>query len=328
MASEREDFNLSGLLHLTVVDWDNEHHRRSIAASLVSGVYVLERDRQEARDGPQALAPPWWEFFHFQLFRLLIDDSDVSIFGAIYEFEPKTSQLSHSKKGIPHYVIAFRGTLTKPDTVLRDLELDLHLIRNGLHKTSHSNIWLAGHSLGAAMAMLAGKNMATMGNFLECFLFNPPFFSAPIENIRDKKLKHGIRIAGSVITAGLALAASVKQPLPKTRSADPFTALSSWVPNIFVHTADRLCAEYIGYFEHREKMEQLGIGGIERLAAQHSFGGLVMRALGKDAEPAMHLLPSASLTVNMSPASDFKQAHGLQQWWRHDLQLRNQIYLY
>ncbi|KAF9609463.1 hypothetical protein IFM89_016462 [Coptis chinensis] len=36
--------------------WENAHHRRSVAASLVQGVYVLERDRQENRQGPHALA--------------------------------------------------------------------------------------------------------------------------------------------------------------------------------------------------------------------------------------------------------------------------------
>ncbi|GAB4834571.1 hypothetical protein Ancab_032830 [Ancistrocladus abbreviatus] len=345
MASERNDFNLSGPLHLTVVDWDNEHQRRSVTASLVSGVYVLERDRQKKRVGSLALAPPWWEFFHFRLFRQLLDDADGSIFGAIYEFEPKTSQWNHSGQGSPHYVIAFRGTLTKPDTVSRDIELDLLVIRNGLHRTSRfeialqairsmvdaahgSNIWLAGHSLGAAMAMLAGKNMAASGTFLECFLFNPPFLSAPIDKIRDKKLRNGIRVAGSVLTAGLAFAASVKRPQQRTLSSDSFTSLSTWVPRVFVHPGDHLCSGYIGYFEHREQMERLGVGGIERLAAQHSFGGLVMSALGKEAEPAAHLLPSASLTVNMSPAPDFKRAHTLQQWWRPDLHLQNQVYLF
>ncbi|GAB4857566.1 hypothetical protein Ancab_015475 [Ancistrocladus abbreviatus] len=345
MTSDREDFKLSGPLHLTVVDWENEHHGRSVAASLVSGVYILERDRQEKRSSLDALGPPWWEFFHFGLFSQLVDEADGSIFGAIYEFEPKTPQSSHTRKGSPHYVVAFRGTLTKPDTISRDIELDLHLIRNGLHRTSRfeialqairnavaaaqgSNVWLAGHSLGAAMAMLAGKNMAMMGTFLECFLFNPPFLSAPIERIKDKKLRNGIRVAGSVITAGLALAATVKRPQQKTLSSDPFTSLSTWVPSIFVHPSDHLCSGYIGYFEHREQMEQLGIGGIGRLAAQHSLGGLVMSALGKEAEPAGHLLPSASLTVNMSPAPDFKRAHSLQQWWTPDLHLQNQVYLF
>ncbi|KAF9613655.1 hypothetical protein IFM89_009543 [Coptis chinensis] len=36
--------------------WENAHHRRSVAASLVQGVYVLERDRLENRQGPHALA--------------------------------------------------------------------------------------------------------------------------------------------------------------------------------------------------------------------------------------------------------------------------------
>ncbi|KAL9254412.1 GDSL esterase/lipase-like protein [Drosera capensis] len=88
---------------------DNDYHRRSVAASLVSGVYTLERDRQEKCDSKQALAPPWWEFFHFRMIRPLVDDADNSIFGAIYEFEPKTSQLSKSGKGSPRYVIAFRA---------------------------------------------------------------------------------------------------------------------------------------------------------------------------------------------------------------------------
>jgi len=74
-----------------------------------------------------------------------------------------------------------------------------------------SNIWLAGHSLGSAMAMLTRKTMAKTGIFMESFLFNPPYVSAPIEGIKDKKLKHGLRFAGSVVTAGLTIAMKAKQ---------------------------------------------------------------------------------------------------------------------
>lgn len=346
MASEREVFGLSGPLHLTNIDWNNAHHRRSVAASLVEGVYILERDRQEKREGSQALAPPWWEFFHFKLVRKLIDDVDFCIFGAIYEYKPPSSHCNDSIVSIdgnPRYVIAFRGTITKPDSFTRDFELDIHIMRNGLHQTSRfeigmqavrnmvatvgaSNVWLAGHSLGAAMAMLAGKTMAKMGNFLEAFLFNPPYLSAPIERIKDKKVKHGIRIAGSVITAGLALAARGKNP--RSRSEDPFSALSAWTPSLCVNPADHLCSEYIGYFEHRKKMEEIGAGAIERLATQHSLGGLFMSVVGKGVETAkpLHLLPSANLTVNLSPSNDFKQAHGIHQWWRPDLSLKCSLY--
>ncbi|KAL3844470.1 hypothetical protein ACJIZ3_001873 [Penstemon smallii] len=335
IVSERENFDLSGPLHLTTVDWTNPNHRRSVAACLVQSVYILERDRQEKREGLQALAPPWWNTFHFQLYRQLVDDVDACVFGAIYQLTSTSSDQA------PHFVIAFRGTITKGDAFTRDLELDIHVVKNGLHHTSRfetgiqavrhvvatfgsSNVWLAGHSLGASMALLAGKNMAKNGVFLDAFLFNPPFFSAPIEGIKDKKVKHGIRIAGSVITAGLAFA--MKNNNQANRSGSTFVALSEWFPRLFVNPADHICSEYVGYFEHRKRMDEIGAGGIERLATQHSIGGLLLNAMGKQSEEPLHLLPSADLTVNRTPARDFKDAHGIHQWWRPDLQLESKIY--
>ncbi|WJX48127.1 hypothetical protein P8452_34735 [Trifolium repens] len=346
MASERESFDLSGPLHLTYVLWDNPYHRMSVAACLVQGVYILERDRQEKREGSDALAPPWWTFFHFELLRPLVDDVDDSIFGAIYEFKPPSSQSNDTLYRSPRYVIAFRGTLTKAHSVSRDVELDIHFIRQGLHKTSRSNIaiqavrntvatvgdsnvWLAGHSLGSAMALLTGKTMAKDGNFIESFLFNPPFTSAPLEKIKDERVKHGIRFAGSVITAGLSLAMKAKQQ-SKDLIIDPFAALSAWVPCLFVNPSDYICSEYIGYFEHRRNMEDIGAGVIERLATQNSLGGLLMGAFGGNgSEPSepLHLIPSASLTINVAP-SDFKEAHGIHQWWQPDLRLEYKLYNY
>ncbi|XP_010538833.1 PREDICTED: GDSL esterase/lipase At4g10955 [Tarenaya hassleriana] len=363
MASEREDFSLSGPLHLTAIDWANEHHRRSLAACLVQGIYIAERDRQLRREGSEALAPPWSEFFNFRLIRHLVDDADFSIFGGIYEYRPPSSS-SHSIKSLelrPRYVIAFRGTLTKPDSVSRDIELDIHIIRNGLHRTTRfeiaiqavrsmvaaavgngsSGIWLAGHSLGAAMALLTGKTIAKTGIFLESFVFNPPFLSPPLERIKDKRIKHGIRIAGSVITAGLALAAKATQNHhhhgQQHRAAltgnDPFTALSEWLPRLYVNSNDHLSSEYVGYFEHRKKMEEIGAGAIEKLATQHSLGGLLMNAVtgGKNAamaEEPIHLIPSAIVTVNSSPSRDFKEAHGIHRWWRDDQKIESKVYKY
>ncbi|XAR70996.1 hypothetical protein NMG60_11028065 [Bertholletia excelsa] len=350
MASEREDFNLSGPLHLANVDWSSADQRKSIAACLVQGVYILERDRQENRQGPQALSPLWWEFFHFRLHTQLVDDADQCIFGAIYEYKPPYG-LNYSQNETPQYVIAFRGTLTKGDAFLRDLELDIHIIRNGLHLTSrfeiamqtvrnmvatfgNVNVWLAGHSLGAAMALLTGKTLAKTGNFIETFLFNPPFLSAPIERIKDKKVKHGIRIASSFIAAGLTVALKARQQHKNASSSrslqeDPFALLSSWVPVLFVHPQDHICAEYIGYFEHRKKMEEIGAGAVERLATQNSLGGLLMTAIGgKESHEPLHLIPSANLIVNLAPAQDLKQAHGIHQWWQPDLQLHSQVHTY
>lgn len=342
-ASEREIFDLSGPLHLTSIDWENPHHRRSIAASLVQGVYVQERDRQENRTDHEALAPPWWEFFHFKLLRNLVDDADHSIFGTIYEFKPPSStHRNHSLDGSPRYVIAFRGTLTMPGSFSRDIELDLHFLQHGLYRTSRfeiaiqavrnmvasvgdANVWLAGHSLGSAMAMLAGKTMAKSGTFLNSFLFNPPFFSPPIETIKDKKIKHGIRIATSVITAGLTIA--MKASNMRGVTEDPFQGLSAWIPCLFVNPGDYICAEYIGYFEHRDKMEEIGAGAIERLATQNSIGGMLLKVMGRESDP-MHLIPSANLTINLTPSKDLKEAHGIHQWWRDDMLPKSKVYKY
>ncbi|RDY05812.1 GDSL esterase/lipase, partial [Mucuna pruriens] len=327
----------------SIISRDNAYHRKSVAASLVQGVYVLEKDRQDSREGPNALAQPWWAFFHFQLIRTLVDDVDSSIFGAIYEFKPPSSMCNDTLHRSPRYVIAFRGTITKANSVSRDIELDIHLVRNGLHQTSRSeiaiqavrnmvatvggsNIWLAGHSLGSAMAMLAGKTMAKTGIFIESFLFNPPYVSAPIERIKDKKLKHGLRFAGSVVTAGLAIAMKAKQN--KSLSFDPFAALSAWVPCLFVNPSDHICSEYVGYFEHRRKMEEIGAGTIEKLATQNSLGCLLMGALGKESDEPLHLIPSASLTVNFTPSRDFREAHGIHQWWKPDLHLESKLFKY
>ncbi|KAI3727735.1 hypothetical protein L6452_16355 [Arctium lappa] len=341
MASEKDIFELSGPLHLTTVDWTDVDHRRSVAACMVQGVYIMQRDRQENRQGSEALAPPWWNFFDFELHSQLIDDADSSIFGAIYQFKPKPlPNHTLSTHSTPSHIIAFRGTVTKGDAFSRDLQLDLHFVKNVLHQSSRfeiamqavrnlvasgsPNIWLAGHSLGSAMAMLAGKNMVKNGVFLESHLFNPPFVSPPIENIKNRKVKHGLRIASSFVTAGLAVAMKVKNNHERRKNC--FFDLAGWVPCLYVNPGDHICSEYIGYFGHRRKMEKIGAGEVERLATQHSIAGLFMDAIGKESHEPLHLLPSTNLTVNLKRARDLKEAHGIHQWWKYDQQLESRTY--
>ncbi|KAI3941282.1 hypothetical protein MKX01_015100 [Papaver californicum] len=338
---KKSSFDLSGPVHLTSVDWQDGHHRRSIAASLVSGAYVLENDRQENRQGCDALAPQWWEFFNFQLLYPLIDTNDFSIFGAIYEFKPQA--FNYYQTGIiPRYVIAFRGTTIKKQSVSQDLWLDLNIIKHGLHKSTRynvaveavqsmvsavgaSNVWLAGHSLGSSLAMLVGKNMVKTGNYLESYLFNTPFIGAPTEKIQCEKVKRGVRFASSLVKAGLTVA--TKGSKENRSQDDPFKALAAWVPKLFVNPADLICSEYIGYFEHRDRMEYLGVSGIERLATQTSVTGMLKSAIGRESE-VIHVVPSAYMTINRSPSPTFMEAHGLQQWLRDDLHLQSKVYQY
>ncbi|XP_021729099.1 GDSL esterase/lipase At4g10955-like [Chenopodium quinoa] len=334
--SEKEIFGICGPLHLNCVDWRIPDHRRSVAASLVQGVYILERDRQQKRTGYNALAPIWWDYFHFKCTQILVDQVDSSTFGAIFVYKYHNPNYYHpmaSQCVPPQYVIAFRGTITKPDTRKRDLYLDIQLALNGLTcnsryqtalqavenlmvKVGQRNVWLAGHSLGAAIALQVGKELAKRGCYIESYLFNPPYTSAPIETLNNPNLKTGARIATSVITAGLTLALN-KGTKNKytTQQHGPFTILSSWIPYLFVNPKDPICCEYIGYFEHREKMEGWGIGGIERIATKNSVVGLLSGALGREGE-ALHLIPSAFVVKNMIVKEQgLKISHGIHQWW-------------
>ncbi|KAL7003607.1 hypothetical protein U1Q18_004759 [Sarracenia purpurea var. burkii] len=333
MASERQSFNHSGPLELTAVDWKNPNHRRSVAASLVHGVYVLEGDRQQNRHGHRALAPPWWDFFHFQLIHQLVDDADGSIFGAVYQFKfPPSSFSSPSTQIPPRFVVAFRGTVTKPHTMARDLNLNFQFIQKRLQKSRRfrcaiqavqktvavagpTAVWLAGHSLGSAIALIAGKNMAMVGCFIETYLFNPPFPSALLERMAGRILKLGIRFATSVVTAGVSGSLNARH-----QRQNSFSLLSGWIPYLFLNQSDPICAEYIGYFEHREKMAEIGAGAIARIATQTSLGSLFSGSVPP------HLLPSAYLAINMSPAQGFIQAHGIRQWWKPNIYCQFRLY--
>lgn len=346
---EKENFAVCGPLHLTSVDWGIYEHRRSVAACLVQGVFVLERDRQQKRTNHDALAPIWWEFFHFRCFQTLVDPIDSSIFGIIFEYKHHIPNNFYPMPPIkssctsPKYVIAFRGTVTRPETRKRDLHLDIKLALNGLArdsryetafqaiegiiaKVSPNNVWLAGHSLGAAIALQAGKDMAKRGYHIETYLFNPPYTSVPIEKFNDPTLKNGARIARSVLNAGLSLALNGAKNRSTNEQLDPFAILCSWTPYLFLNPKDPICCEYIGYFEHREKMEGWGVGRIERIATKNSVVSLISGALGRDGE-ALHLIPSAFVTKNVVvKEQDFMAAHGLLQWWEPHPHWQSKVY--
>lgn len=337
MASEREIFELSGPRHLTNIVWSDPNHRRCVAASLVQGVYILERDRQDRRLGQDALADKWWSFLNFKLLHPLVDEAEGgSVFGAVYKWSKKAAGVPFRPPGAPKIVVAFRGTITKPGSLVGDLKLDLQILRNGLHTTARfrtafdavkkyvcdrgrENVWIAGHSLGAAMAMLAGRRMGEEGQFLVAHLFNPPFLSAPVDRIKDKKVKRGLHIAGTVVAAGLALALKDKRSL--TESHNAFFALRPWVPWLYVNPADDVCSGYVGYFSNHQAMQQIGAGSIASIAARHSISDSVMSAFGVESK-ALHLIPSAMLAVSLVPAPDLKRAHGIHQWWAPDLRIR------
>ncbi|GLJ35272.1 hypothetical protein SUGI_0709790 [Cryptomeria japonica] len=97
--------------------------RRFVMASLVEGVYVQERNRQENGLDRDSEMEMWWTFFNFNVLHHLFDRADGSIFGAVYKWnKPATGG------GAPEIVVAFRGTIRKVESLARDLLHSLNIL--------------------------------------------------------------------------------------------------------------------------------------------------------------------------------------------------------
>lgn len=192
-----------------------------------------------------------------------------------------------------------------------------------------ANVWIAGHSLGSSIGMYVGKHMALDHDILlETYLFNPPFISPSLEWIKSTRVKHVIYVARSLTRAGLArVAKGLHKHSHKTD--DSFDGLSAWVPSLFVHATDPICSGYLSYFEEREKLGKTGLGRhLQKISMKVSRAALFFNVAGKDLndpEP-LHLLPSASVTRNLSHPHSFPRSHELDQWWKADLAVQSTIY--
>ncbi|KAJ0236265.1 Fungal lipase-like domain-containing protein [Hirschfeldia incana] len=328
-----DDFKHVGPKYLlTYIDWLNSNHRTAVTSCLVQGVYSLQRDKIKKRETQAHL---WWESFGFSLTEPLINENDESIYGAVFEFT-NYQNIRHS--GVPpSYVIAFRGTMLKFKTWFKDLKDGFLSLFNSLNNGSRCNraiqtiekyttderasVWLAGHSLGAGIALLAGKTMAKRGSPLETYAFNPPHSSFPIEKLIDFGVFKGVfRFTESLFKGAIAVV------LSDSLQHDP--GLAAWTPYVYVNPSDIVCAEYVGDLKHKNRMADIWLGKIESIGAGISIKS---KLLGIEEGEPIQLLLSADITVNMNEPTvaeadnvlkrlwyEFKEAHALAQWWEEN----------
>ncbi|XP_020194092.1 GDSL esterase/lipase At4g10955-like [Aegilops tauschii subsp. strangulata] len=350
MGSDR--FDVDELKHIlrpgssaAKIDWGNEEHRRCMVACMVKGAYVLESDRAMGRTEAAALAPAWWESFHFRLNQKLTDGR--SIYGAIYEHVAGPRH-----PAAPRYVVAFRGTMLKnPDrkVMVKDVILDVNILTNTLKYRTRSkrargaveglmadparsnpdreecaDVWLAGHSLGASLALDVGRNMIVeWGLNLPTFLFNPPQVSlTPVLNLlkATDKAKSGLHLTSFVWK----VAAGRFSDSHRENMGQLFKKLEPWVLNLYVHDKDWICQGFIDYFELRQKYrERFPDAGTVWMTI--SYRDMLSRLFGEETGQP-HLLPSATLWKSRLETD----AHGLQQWWKPDrvLELGAKSYSY
>lgn len=318
------DFNATGPKNIHA---NSPNVKRIGMACLVNAAYILEIYRQRALGPNTPAASSWCEPFNYKLKHLLLSPADGSIFGAVFVWSCLSALRHfqfHRPSVFPAIVIAFRGTIFSPANIISDLRDDFNLILQQINKVSRldealrvtkqmvreygaQNVSLAGHSLGAAIALKVGRIMAEEGLNMDVHLFNPPFFS--LISVKDEKL--GIFIHKIRESAAGRLARGRKDD---GQAQATFIALQKWFPNLYINVYDPVSCNYFYYFRARRSF-----------TAHSSIINSLLYLLGRKPEP-QHLLPSANLFINSTGPREFKVAHGLYQWWSEDTQLQTEQY--
>lgn len=314
-------------------------YKRMAIACFIQGVYLMELDRQEEKKraaaavaeeasggaGNGELAPKWWRPFKYKLAEALVDERDGSVYGAVLEWD-RAAALSEfillRPAAAPRAIVALRGTLLSGATIRRDLEDDfrflaweslrgsarfagtLRAVAAAAERHGGAAVCVAGHSLGAALALQVGKALAKEGVLVECHLFNPPSISmaASFKSFGEKAVAAWKRLRGD---DGDGSAAAIE--------GDAVAAQNNrWAPHLYVNNSDYICCYYYAdrpsVAEEEEGQEGGGGGG----------GAIAGR---KEKEAAAAAAAAKLFVAAKKGPQKFLEAHGLQQWWSDDMEL-------
>ncbi|KAK8958366.1 hypothetical protein KSP40_PGU020863 [Platanthera guangdongensis] len=296
-----------------------------VIACFIQSVYLLELDRQEKRTEENGIAPKWWKPFKYRVTETLLDDRDGSIYGCILEWDRSAAFSDFivvRPSGAPRAVLALRGTLLKSPTIRRDLEDDLRFLaweslkgsvrfagalaalRKAVDRFGSSNVCVGGHSLGAGFALQVGKALAGEGFLVECHLFNPPSVSLAMS------LRSVGEMAGSLWTrVRAALPSRCTEEavvLAEKKGGDGSvkmrcSEISKWAPHLYVNNSDYICCYYTD-----PSGAEVAAGGSAGSSSKGTAGGAA----------------AAKMFVMSNGPKKFLEAHGLQQWWSDDMELK------
>nr|KYP73338.1 GDSL esterase/lipase At4g10955 family [Cajanus cajan] len=306
--------------------WKDTNYKRVAMASLVHAVYLLELDRQENRTQENALAPSWWIPFKYKLTKILIDERDGSIFGAIFEWDRSAALadlLPIRPSGAPKAVLALRGTLLKSPTRRRDIEDDIRFalweslkgsfrfevtlkaLQSVFDTHGRRNVCIAGHSLGAGFGLQVGKELAKEGINVESHLFNPPSVSLAMSiGYIGEKVEHVWNGLKSMLFSGSEaqvsndgdMTYSIRLKRLKHRflgMMDAGFGVGNRVPHLYINSNDYISCLYF-YTDITDK-ENVGPN-------------------------------AANLFVVSKENQQFLEAHSLKQWWSSDAELEQDIH--
>lgn len=333
---DRDVFDLTGPKHLCNKRSLSAQDIQALMAALVQAVYVAEKDRQQGKQGVYALAPKWWNELGYEPVSFIQEEE--KIIGAVFRRRAKGYDVEEdimenhgeNEEVAPIMVVAFRGTmLHHGESLQNDMIANLYLVLNQLHTTTRFTIALesiraaihqvgsekvsiAGHSLGAALAMLAGQTLVSEDILVDTHLFNPPFPSPPLERIKSRRWKLSLNLIHMASVAGLSRL--LLDSNSRQAASQSFFALKGWLPHLYINVRDPICSSYIGYFTSHDFIQRIGAGTLAQLAAPLSFRGTIQQYLFGECR-AFHLIPCAHLYIIKKSSAKLVKAHGLHQWW-------------
>jgi len=151
------------------------------------------------------------------------------------------------------------------------------LIRQMVNKFSVEDVWVAGHSLGAAIALIATRELALEGKLLETHLFHPP--NSIVGVLARKSFQSLAKGVGDAFASSTGTdpkrirkaAGGVARPVDKefkiianrtgrlvapTYSKDKVEECdellrAKWTPHLYVNSKDPICNEFITRFKSK-----------------------------------------------------------------------------
>ncbi|GLJ24845.1 hypothetical protein SUGI_0475260 [Cryptomeria japonica] len=316
-------------------DWRDPKDRRRIAACLLNVVYQLERGNEMVNE--------WCNLLKFEVAEKITEtiQGNERIFGAVFKWVGESRRVGEVEElQFPSEVVAFRGTISEGIYVLRkDIEniwkainarhasmsgvdIGLHYLQRSIERQRPHNIWIAGHSLGAAIAVAAVRKMKREDrDKIEAHLFNLPFLSPRLPEVKFFEMVG--RALAAVRDSWRSLALCAPNALDYKMIDDEilrglyndFIGVRDWIPNIYVGNSDPISCSYIPYFEKMQGIyEQRSRSLYERMKYLFCF------EVAQERTPC-HLLPSARLFVKDT------NNHHLGQWWSRSLKLEGKIFV-
>ncbi|KAG0605741.1 hypothetical protein M758_9G084600 [Ceratodon purpureus] len=227
----------------------------------------------------------------------------------------------HPNKNAPRLAIVLRGTLPLPQ-YLRDFGSDakialeiltrskrvmecqkliLKVIKDFLSRGGSQNqICMAGHSLGAAIALLVGKELVyAHGIHIDTHLFNPPLLT--FASIASGELSQISLSRRSLRTSKMKLDAEWEK----------FKKLLDWIPHFYLNPSDIICLQYIRYYEKQH--EVLTEENVEK-SKQARITRQPLKFFKKDVNIISNVVPSADVWISRKYKSNPVLAHSLKQW--------------